>query len=461
MITDATKNIFGGAAVLSVLTLAWDKIKLLCHRVVSLAVVTATFRGDAKTMLSFYVMRKLKRSRFGDPTFAAAQKYVRPARRFLRLMFETVGEDPLMVYCGRTPIVVTDVTDKKDAVKVSFCRGTIKLDDFVKAVEGYYNEFAEGGSRDKKSRRFMVQRKYGTLGHMMVAHRSLGKSAADDEDLQSGRRGAANEFWMMGRLVSWHESEIGEGTVDTHKAMEMLAYPPEIDVLYENMVQWKASEDWYKERGIPWKIGMLLHGKPGTGKSAFVRASAIDMDMPVFILDIATMTNEEFVGAWELALTYAPVMVLIEDMDAVFRGRKRVDTMTGGLTFDCLLSRISGVENSDGVALFMTTNDLKSIDPAIGQVAEDATATTRPGRIDAIVEFKIMRPEERQRLAERIMRGMERQVITEMVWAGEDETGAQFQARCTKAALDFYWKKKQGVNDCGPAVPATVGSECE
>ena len=56
--SNTTKGIFGGVAILSVLTMAWSQIKLVAHRIVSLGVVTATFQNDARTMVSFFVMRK-------------------------------------------------------------------------------------------------------------------------------------------------------------------------------------------------------------------------------------------------------------------------------------------------------------------------------------------------------------------------------------------------------------------
>ena len=40
------------------------------------------------------------------------------------------------------------------------------------------------------------------------------------------------------------------------------------NLLLEDAKDFLASEDWYAERGIPWRRGYLLHGCPGSGKTS-------------------------------------------------------------------------------------------------------------------------------------------------------------------------------------------------
>jgi SpoVK/Ycf46/Vps4 family AAA+-type ATPase len=63
--------------------------------------------------------------------------------------------------------------------------------------------------------------------------------------------------------------------------------------------------------------------------------------------------------------------------------------MNSGLTFDCLLNVLDGVERLEGVFVIITTNDITKVDPAIGQPTGD-NGSTRPGRIDRVIELRNM-----------------------------------------------------------------------
>ncbi len=54
---------------------------------------------------------------------------------------------------------------------------------------------------------------------------------------------------------------------------------------------------WYLDKGIPWKRGWLLYGRgqrqDGTGPRL-----AEDLNMPVYVFNLAEMSNHELVKAW-------------------------------------------------------------------------------------------------------------------------------------------------------------------
>lgn len=109
------------------------------------------------------------------------------------------------------------------------------------------------------------------------------------------------------------------------------------------------------------------------------------------------------------------------------------------LSFDCLLNTISGVGNSDGVLLFITTNNLDKLDSALGTETEGKSS--RPGRIDKILFLGLMQEPERRKLANLILEDFP-EIIEEVVKLGEGETAAQFQDRCAQLALKKFWNKK-------------------
>lgn len=182
-----------------------------------------------------------------------------------------------------------------------------------------------------------------------------------------------------------------------------------------------------------------------TGKTATARAMGQELNMPIFVFDLATMTNQDFNENWHMMMNDSPCFALLEDIDGVFEGRKNIASdgkMNQGLTFDSLLNTLDGVENTDGVFLLVTSNHLDKIDPALGNPynGDDNEISTRPGRINRIIEFKHLDEAGRIKMAERIFKGFDRS-CWEHLLSNEKDTGAQFQERCCHLAMKL-WKDK-------------------
>jgi len=82
-------------------------------------------------------------------------------------------------------------------------------------------------------------------------------------------------------------------------------------------------------------------------------------------------------SAQELALSNVPqqTIVLLEDIDAAFVQRRAGDqTRGGGVSFSGLLNAIDGVGSGEQRVVFMTTNFIERLDPAL----------IRPGRVDMV-----------------------------------------------------------------------------
>ena len=142
-----------------------------------------------------------------------------------------------------------------------------------------------------------------------------------------------------------------------------------------------ASAQWYYDRGIPYRRGYLLHGPPGTGKTSFIQALAgeIDYNIATLNLSIRGLTDDRL----HLLLSMVPsrTIVLLEDADASFT-RERTQVAADGyqganVTFSGLLNALDGVGSSEERIVFLTTNHIERMDPAL----------VRPGRVDMIVRL--------------------------------------------------------------------------
>ena len=209
---------------------------------------------------------------------------------------------------------------------------------------------------------------------------------------------------------------------------EPLYYPESVEIMAEEMERWLNSEWWFSERGLPWRRGWLLHGVTGSGKSSLIRLMARRLNMPVFFLDLATMENNDLARAWNLAMNAVPCIVVLEDIDSVFDGRKNI---TGSdLSFDALLNVLSGVEHAHGSFTVMTTNHPDKLDAAL----------VRPGRVDRRLELpSTLAREGREMVAIRIMDGYP-EYWEELIEAGEEDTPAEYVERVTRVALAKFWE---------------------
>lgn len=150
------------------------------------------------------------------------------------------------------------------------------------------------------------------------------------------------------------------------------------DQLCADIEEWRDSALWYRERGVPYRRGYLLHGPPGGGKTSFVVALAGHFDLDVCLLSLSDegLTDDRLA----LALTAVPPrsLVLLEDVDAAFGSRHvgRPETRTP-LTLGGLLNALDGAAAAEGRLIFMTTNYADRLDHAL----------LRPGRVDVVQNF--------------------------------------------------------------------------
>ena len=446
------------AALIGILTACWAKIKMFLSRLWSIVIVSVKIEGTAATAVKAYCWKHFKRSPFGERVYGSDNAWVRPISRLQQIGYEKMGSDPIIFWKGWRPMLVgVPVTQNNQGIgspdssggTITFLRGSFNIDNFLIAAMDEYNKKFSTDDTTRKNPRFFIRRFIG-MGGMRQRRNQNGddsKTAQISGHSPSGTLITTSIETGEIRVLKWKDGEIGPDIIVNKKALDALAFPPVVGEMIKELRRFIGSEEWYRSKMIQWTRGWMLYGPPGTGKTSLVRAIGQDFDLPIFVFDLASMSNEEFMRYWDEMRFHSPCIALMEDLDGVFVGRKNVTGENGGgLTFDCFLNALSGVEGCNGVLKVMTTNNIGVLDEALGlprknEHGEDMIST-RPGRADRAFELNVMTKECRLTLANRILCDCPN-LITAIVNKGEGDTPAQFQDRCAQIALKEYWKQME------------------
>lgn len=150
----------------------------------------------------------------------------------------------------------------------------------------------------------------------------------------------------------------------------------------DEIVGFLKKPEKYTEVGARIPKGVLLEGRPGTGKTLLAKAIAGEAKVPFFSISGSDFV-EMFVGVgasrvrdlFSEAKKNAPCIIFIDEIDAV--ARRRGTGMGGGhdereQTLNQLLVEMDGFGVNEGIIVLAATNRVDILDPAI----------LRPGRFD-------------------------------------------------------------------------------
>ena len=189
------------------------------------------------------------------------------------------------------------------------------------------------------------------------------------------------------------------------------------------------NRDWYIEKGIPYSLGIGLHGPPGTGKTSFIKALANYTNRHIIILSLKTIKTKRHLEQFFFenkyndknennSVSFDKKIIVFEDIDCVgdiVLDRKNKETKTRGkktntkdktvnigdviqsicelnesgtckvpsaideqaITLDDILNLWDGIRETPGRILIISSNHYDKLDSAL----------TRPGRIDITHEL--------------------------------------------------------------------------
>jgi ATP-dependent Zn protease len=180
------------------------------------------------------------------------------------------------------------------------------------------------------------------------------------------------------------------------------------------------NRDWYSEMGIPYMLGIGLHGLPGTGKTSFIKALANKTGRHIVVLSLQMIkTQKQLNDFWYETqyssnnriggIDFSDKIMVIEDIDCAGdiilkrfyqesyktkenkKDTKNSDKKSNDgeimvnpimnddtpIRLDDILNIIDGLRETPGRILILTSNHYDKLDDAL----------VRPGRIDITVSM--------------------------------------------------------------------------
>lgn len=136
---------------------------------------------------------------------------------------------------------------------------------------------------------------------------------------------------------------------------------------------------FYQDRNIPHKEGLLLYGNPGCGKSLFIQGIASKYQYDLVYINLNSVVSElDLLNTFMNA--HLKSIFLIEDIDCQLNADVNRNNQKGesGLSLSFLLNILDGVLTKPKQFIVVTTNKLEALDPAL----------IREGRFNTQLEFK-------------------------------------------------------------------------
>lgn len=156
--------------------------------------------------------------------------------------------------------------------------------------------------------------------------------------------------------------------------------------LLDTLDYFKNNKNIYQELQVPHRLGILMYGKAGTGKTSMAKAIASYTNKDVMLIKTKDLDNLEDT----LRFLHKGMILLIEEIDTFVKKRSETSELTteDATRLGNLLNLIDGIATPEDLIVIATTNYIDKLDDAL----------IREGRFDLKFEMKYLEKEEVQEI---------------------------------------------------------------
>ncbi len=294
---------------------------------------------------------------------------------------------------GDVEFSLTDLSGKKFTDTCELLDGTTHTFEMCieTAGDGYSSSYDSGGnSSTTHSRQIVIKSKTANPDAIKAYVKKISSVQNKGSNMIKIYRPIVQGKKKDEKTIEWEHI-----IVKTNKTLFNTIYSKEIEKdLFQDIERFMLAEDWYSQRGIPYKRGYFLHSKPGQGKTSVAKIIANKYGCPVFCLDITVIEDNANLTKLMTDINYftsnSRYILLIEDADRTEFLNPSFSRREPLISMDCFLNAIDGVAEPHGRIILMSANEPECI--------LKNSALIRPGRIDKIIEIKACNIDQIQRM---------------------------------------------------------------
>lgn len=188
-------------------------------------------------------------------------------------------------------------------------------------------------------------------------------------------------YWRRNKVNDLNNFQLNENKFqDNTKENEssLILNPGVFEALWNYIKDFNSSKQNYIQLGIPYRLGILLHGVQGSGKLTTVIEIAKRLGKSIASINLdSDMLDDETLYEAMIDLPDNS-LIIFRGIDKVFNlNRNRNKNYLNRITFSGLLNTIDGISSKEGTISFFIAHNISNIDPAL----------IRPGRCDYIVKY--------------------------------------------------------------------------